>query len=141
MLPTLLFGLLLLFSSTAVSADVELFDTDREKVVKVYANSPRFQQEAQNILHSVSGRVQELSPSLEKALILKIPLSPPQELTLASAAIDAEIVEMFVVMPKRGARPPWLILHTADGHSLLLEFARGARAVQGLIREAEQKVS
>jgi hypothetical protein len=141
LLPALLSGLLLLFASPAVSGDVELFDTDREQVVKIYANSLSFQQEAKEILHSVSGRVLELSPSLEKALILKIPLSPPQDLTVASAAIDAQIVEMFVVMPKRAARPPWLILHTADGDSLLLEFARGAGQVERLMKEAQQKGS
>ncbi|UFJ40968.1 hypothetical protein LOK74_23785 [Brevibacillus humidisoli] len=137
----ILAGLLLLFGPIAASGEVELFDTDKEKVVEIYANSDLFQQEAKEMLDSVSGRVQELSPSLERALILRIPLTPPQDLTVESTGIDAQIVEMFVVMPKQGARRPWMIVHTKDGDSLLLEFARGAEKVQRLLERVERKTS
>ncbi|MBO8164077.1 MAG: hypothetical protein H0Z34_10215 [Brevibacillus sp.] len=134
-------SLLLFFSPPAAAGEVELFDTDKERVVEMYANSPLFQQEAKQILNSVSGRVLELSPSLQRALILRIPLQPPQDLAVRAMDIDETIVEMFVVMPKQGERRPWLIVHTKDGDSLLLEFTRGANPLKKLLAKGEQKIS
>ncbi|MGG1662815.1 hypothetical protein [Brevibacillus sp. NRS-1366] len=109
--------------STANAAEsIELFDSDKQQVVATFANTESFQTEAKRLLQSVSGRVLELNPSLEHAMIIKIPLAPTQRLKHASSGIDTEIAEMFVIMPKKGNRPPWLILHTKEYETIVMEF-------------------
>lgn len=124
----LLVGLMLLFSgSTAHAAGVgepiELFDTDKQRVVATFENTAGFQDEAQQLLQSVSGRVLELNPSLDSAMIVKVPLVPPKPLKLRSAKIEASIAEMFVIMPKKGERRPWMILHTKEYETIVAEFS------------------
>ncbi len=132
----LFLGLMLFAAQPNGAGEVELFDTDKERVVETYANSDAFQKEARDILNSVSGRVTEISPSLDKALILKIPLAPPQQLTVRSAMVDAKIVEMFVVMPKSGTRLPWLILHTSENDTLLMEFSKKVDELKQLLKRS-----
>lgn len=114
----------LLFSgSTANAAEsIELFDSDKQQVVATFANTESFQSEAKRLLQSVTGRVLELNPSLEHVMIVKIPLAPPQHLKHSPSGIDIQVAEMFVIMPKKGTRPPWLILHTKDYETLVMEF-------------------
>lgn len=121
----LILSLALFFSAGHVQAaePVELFDTDKQKVVENFPNTEEFQTEAQRLLNSVSGRVLELTPSLEHAMIVKIPLVPPQPLVHRPSGIDAQIAEMFVVMPKKGGRHPWLILHTKQYETVVVEFS------------------
>jgi hypothetical protein len=117
---------LALFFSTGdvnMAEQVELFDTDKQQVVKTFSNTAEFQTEAQKLLDSVQGRVLELNPSLDHALIVKIPLAPPKRLVHRPSSIDTEIVEMFVIMPKKGRRPPWMILHTKGDETVVLEFS------------------
>jgi len=111
---------------------VELFDTDKEKVVQTVDSTEAIQKEAQAILQSVSGRVMEFSPDLKHALIVKIPLAPPQTLQVKSASIDAVIERLFVVMPKKG-RSPWLILHSKEGDSYVVEFAQKTENLMNLL--------
>ncbi|CAJ1004279.1 MULTISPECIES: hypothetical protein [Bacillales] len=113
---------------------VELFDTDEERVVNTFDNTEAFQTEAQVLLNSVSGRVQELNPPLSHALIVKIPLVPPRQLVHRPAKIDAAIAEMFVVMPKAGSRRPWMILHTKQYETLVVEFAGEVDGLKKLVR-------
>ena len=112
------------------AAPVELFDTDKQKVVQTFANSEQFQEQAQRILDSVSGRVLELNPSLEKAMIAKIPLAPPKKLVHKPSRLDVDIAEMFVVMPKKGRRPPWLILITKQHETVIVEFTHPVDALR-----------
>lgn len=102
---------------------VELFDTDKERVIKTLENTSEFQTEAQSLLKSVSGRVQDLQPALSHAMIVKIPLAPPQKLLHKQAGIDTMIANMFVVMPKDSSRRPWMILHTKEAETLVVEFS------------------
>lgn len=120
----LILCLTLFFSAGDIHAaeQIELFDTDKQQVVATFPNTQAFQKEAQQLLNDVSGRVLELNPSLDHAMIVKIPLVPPKRLTHRPSGIDAEIAEMFVVMPKKGSRPPWLILHTKQYETLVVEF-------------------
>ncbi|WP_312114440.1 hypothetical protein [Brevibacillus reuszeri] len=126
----LILCLALFFSGGTANAaeQVELFDSDQQKVIATFANTEAFQVEAQKLLHSVSGRVLELNPSLENAMIVKIPLAPVQHLSHASSGIDTDIAEMFVIMPKKGSRRPWLILHTKEYETVVMEF--GAKVDQ-----------
>ncbi|MEJ8548231.1 hypothetical protein [Brevibacillus borstelensis] len=110
-------------ADTFAAEQVELFDTDKERVVKTWENTTEFQAEAQSLLKSVSGRVLDLQPVLSHALIVKIPLAPPQKLTHKQAEIDAMIANMFVVMPKESGRRPWMILHTKEAETLVVEFS------------------
>lgn len=113
---------------------VELFDTDKERVVDTFDNTEAFQTEAQALLNSVSGRVQELNPPLEHAMIVKIPLVPPKQLVHRPSKIDAAIVEIFVVMPKAGSRRPWMILHTKEYETLVVEFGGEVGGLKRLVR-------
>jgi hypothetical protein len=112
------------------SEQVELFDTDEERVVSSFANSEAYQKEARKILDSVTARVLDLNPPLEHAYIVKIPLVPPQRLDVKDARIKEEITRMFVVMPKRGQRKPYLILHTKDNATLVLEFVEPVESLR-----------
>ncbi|BAH41500.1 hypothetical protein BBR47_05230 [Brevibacillus brevis NBRC 100599] len=119
--------LALLFSGSTANAaglgePIELFDTDKQRVVASFENTTGFQEEAKQILQSVSGRVLEFNPSLDSAMIVKIPLVPPKPIKLKSANLDAMIAEMFVIMPKKGERRPWLILHTKEYETVVVEF-------------------
>lgn len=102
---------------------VELFDTDKQQVVQTYPNSTAFQEHAGHILDSVSGRVLELNPALEHAMIVKIPLVPPRRLVHKPSRLDTQIAAMFLVMPKTGSRAPWLILHTKQYETVVVEFS------------------
>ncbi|QQE76459.1 hypothetical protein KDJ56_02650 [Brevibacillus composti] len=121
-------------ADTIAAEQVELFDTDKERVVKTYENTTLFQQEAQTLLKTVSGRVLDLQPSLSHALIVKIPLAPPQKLVHRQAQIDTMIASMFVIMPKEGSRRPWMILHTKEEETLLVEFAGDVGQLRKLAR-------
>lgn len=114
--------------------NVELFDSDQQKVVSHYSNSTRFQKEAQTILHSVSGRVQDISPELEHCYILKIPVDPPIELSVPKEKIKDNISRVFVVMPKNDKRKPWLILHNHREETILAEFTRDVGTIRELIK-------
>ncbi|TKI57608.1 hypothetical protein E8L90_20420 [Brevibacillus antibioticus] len=119
----------LLFSGSTANAagpgePIELFDTDKQRVVASFENTAGFQEEAQQILQSVSGRVLEFNPSLDSAMIVKIPLVPPKSMKLKSASLDAMIAEMFVIMPKKEGRRPWLILHTKEYETVVVEFTK-----------------
>ncbi len=133
MLKTFLLSLLLLTSHPLVSDQVEIFDTDKERVVQTFENTEAFQKTAAAILHTATERVAELSPSLEKAVIVKIPLIPPQQLSRPRLQINAGIREMFVVMPKHGRRKPWLILHTKEEETLVFEFSGSLEELKRLI--------
>jgi hypothetical protein len=115
------------------AAEVELFDTNRQKVVQTFPNTRQFQLQAQRILDSVSGRVLELNPSLENAMIAKIPLVPPKKLVHHSSRVNEEIAEMFVVMPKKGGRSPWLILHTKNDETVVMEFGEQTGTLRKLL--------
>lgn len=112
---------------------VELFDTDKEQVVHTVTNSDAFQQEATKILASVTSRVAELNPPLEHSMIVKIPLAPPQKLSVPTEKIDATIGQMFVIMPKHKQRKPWLILHTKGQDMLVLEFAGSVEKLRQMV--------
>jgi len=131
----LILCLALLFSTgePVATEPVELFDTDKERVVQTYANSEEFQNAAKQLLNTVSGRVLELNPSLEHAMIVKIPMTPPQKLVNDPARIDEKIAEMFVVIPKKG-RKPWMILHTQEYQTLVVEFTGEVAALKKLVR-------
>lgn len=116
------------------AAQVELFDTDKQKVVQTFPNSHPFQQQAQRILDSVSGRVLELNPSLDHAMIAKIPLVPPKRLVHKPSRIDTEIAEMFVIMPKQGGRSPWLILKNKQYDTVVVEFTAPVDALRKQLR-------
>ncbi|MGE5704830.1 MAG: hypothetical protein ACM32O_20060 [Clostridia bacterium] len=128
-------ALCLLFSAFAPAAadQVELFDSDREKVVETFENSQAFQESAVHILNSVSGRVMDFAPSLQKVLIVKIPLVPPRALSVPKAGIDDTLTAVFVVIPKQGVRKPWLIAHTKKEETLLMEFTQELSALRQLI--------
>lgn len=131
----LLLALFLLFSpmEPVAAEQVELFDTNQERVVQAFENSSAFQEEAQHILDSVTGRVLELSPSLDNALIIKIPLAPPKALVVHAAKIDETALAIFVVMPKQQNRKPWLIVHTKKEATLLVEFTEELTKLRQLI--------
>jgi len=131
----LILCLALLFSTgdPVATEPVELFDTDKERVVQTYANSEEFQNAAKQLLNTVSGRVLELNPSLEHAMIVKIPMTPPQQLVNDPARIHEKIAEMFVVIPKKG-RKPWMILHTQEYQTLVVEFTGEVAALKKLVR-------
>jgi hypothetical protein len=128
-----LLSLFLLTAEPGAAGQVELFDTDEERVVKTYENSDAFQKQAQAILDSVSGRVLELNPSLEKVMIAKIPLAPPKKLAVQAIGVDTVVTDMFVVMPKQGSRLPWLILHNKENETLLLEFTQKVDGLKQLL--------
>lgn len=109
---------------------VELFDTDKQQVVRTFPNSSAFQQQAQRILDSVSGRVLDLNPSLENAMIVKIPLAPPKRLVHQASNLDTQITNMFVILPKSGGRQPWLILHTKQEETVVVEFSAKVDAIR-----------
>nr|WP_206529671.1 hypothetical protein [Brevibacillus sp. SYP-B805] len=124
----------LLATGGQVAAEqVELFDSDVERVIETFANTEEFQKEARVILDSVSGKVTELNPPLTHALIAKIPLAPPQELHVKADRIDEVITQMFVVMPKQGGRRPYLILHTKANDTLVLEFGEKTDRLRRLL--------
>jgi hypothetical protein len=129
----LMFHLLFANAEPINAEQVELFDTDQERVVQTIANTNEFQAEAKSILNSVTGRVLELNPSLEQAMIIKIPLAPPQKLTVPAAGIDETITQLFVIMPKREDRRPWLILHTKENDTLVLEFSGQVKKLKQLV--------
>ncbi|WP_139491901.1 hypothetical protein [Brevibacillus dissolubilis] len=113
---------------------IELFDTDQERIVQRLESTPQYQQEVRKILDSVTGRVQELNPSLRKAMILKIPVKPPQRLRFAQANLDTEIIRMFIVMPKPGnPRKPYLLLHNRNNETILMEFNRPLTSLMNLL--------
>ncbi|RAP23121.1 hypothetical protein C2W64_03120 [Brevibacillus laterosporus] len=114
---------------------VELFDSDQQKVVSHYQNTTQFQKEAQTILQSVSGRVQDISPQLEHCYILKIPVAPPMKLSVPRAKLEDTILRVFVVMPKNGERKPWLILLNQREETLLVEFTKDVGAIHELIKK------
>ncbi|KQL43394.1 hypothetical protein AN963_28450 [Brevibacillus choshinensis] len=135
----LLLCLALFFSSgeTAIATtaeQIELFDSDQQKVVATFDNTAALQAEAQHMLDSVSGRVLEFNPSLDHVMIVKIPLIPPKHLALRSAGIDADISEMFVIMPKQGSRPPWLILHTKQYETVVVEFSGSVKKLREQVK-------
>ncbi|GAA4724734.1 hypothetical protein [Brevibacillus fulvus] len=114
---------------------VELFDTDKERVVQTINNSAAFQQTAQAMLASITGRVMEISPSLAKAMIVKIPLAPPQHMRIPKESVEADITNVFVVMPKQGERKPWLLLHTTENDTILVEFSSSLDKLKKLLNE------
>lgn len=119
---SLVLAWVLMFSATGASEKVELFDTDKEKVVHTYENLQEFQKEGRTILQSANRRVVDAKPSLKQALIVKIPLQPPQKVIVKDTDLKADIIRMFVIIPKNTARDPWLILHTQEGETLVLDF-------------------
>jgi len=126
---------LMLFSTQPNPLEpVELFDTDKERVVSTFENSEEYQQVARTLLASVTARVLELNPPLAHAYIVKIPLVPPQRLEVPDAKIKDEIVRMFVVMPKQGQRKPYLILHTKDNVTLVVEFVEPVESLRRMVR-------
>lgn len=129
----LLFQLLFSNAEPINAEQVELFDTDKERVVQTIANTEVFQTEAKAILASITGRVQELNPSLEHAMIVKIPLAPPQKLANRSANIDEVITQLFVIMPKRDNRRPFLILHTKANETLVVQFSGQVTKLRKLV--------
>jgi hypothetical protein len=132
----LILCLAMLFSAgNPVGAEpVELFDTDKERVVQTFANTEEFQETAKTLLNSVTGRVLELNPSLDHAMIVKIPLAPPQKFLNRPANMEATIVQMFVIMPKVGKRKPWMILHTQNDETLIVEFGGEVAKLKKLVR-------
>ncbi|ELK42217.1 hypothetical protein D478_09988 [Brevibacillus agri BAB-2500] len=132
----LILCLTLFFSAGSANGgeQVELFDSDKQQVVATFANSDVFQKEAQQLLRTVSGRVLELNPSLDHVMIVKIPLAPPQRLQHAPSGIDAEIAEMFVIMPKKEGRRPWLILHTKEYETVVVEFSGAVDQLRASVR-------
>lgn len=125
---------LLFFGGQATdSMQVELFDSDAERVVSTFENSQAFQQQAKVLLASVTGRVQELNPPLEHALIAKIPLLPPQTLDKPKLNMHEEVSQLVVVMPKKGQRSPYLIVQTKGGETLVVEFRADILPLRGLL--------
>lgn len=133
MLHTILLSLFLFTASPIHYEQVEVFDTDKERVVQTIDNSEVFQQAAAKILQSVTVRVGELSPQLEKAIIVKIPLQPPQNLT-SQPTMKSPVREMFIVLPKNERRNPWLILHSNDEETHLFEFSGSVDELKRLIQ-------
>ncbi|MGD8192608.1 hypothetical protein ACQCN2_21785 [Brevibacillus ginsengisoli] len=132
MLHSLLLSLFLITATPVAYQQVEIFDTDKEKVVETIDNSESFQQVASSILASVTRRVSEMSPQLEKSIIVKIPLQPPQRIKF-EPSIQSPIREMFIVLPKSEKRNPWLILHSKDEETHLFEFSGSVQELRRLI--------
>jgi len=119
--------------------EVELFDSDKQQVIRTFPNSTSFQQQAQHILDSVSGRVLDLNPSLENAMIVKIPLAPPKRLVHQASNLDTQIAAMFIIMPKSGGRQPWLILHTKQEETVVVEFSAKVDAIREQLQLAQEE--
>lgn len=134
----LLLSLVLFNANPTVADSIEIFDTDKERIVSTIDNSEAFQRMAGAMMESVTGSVADLSPPLEKSLIVKIPLHPEQSFKKQKLQIDSTIRELFVVMPKQNKRKPWLILHTKEDDTLLLEFTMDTAPLKELINKEWQ---
>ncbi|UNK18822.1 hypothetical protein MNQ98_01875 [Paenibacillus sp. N3/727] len=116
----------------AGAAQVELFDTDKERVVERFDNSASFQAVAQSLLNSVNGRVMEINPSLSRAMIVKIPLAPPKKLIHKPSGINTTISDVYVIMSRERPRP-YMILRTTENEILLVEFAEETAELKKLV--------
>ncbi|WP_232699941.1 hypothetical protein [Brevibacillus daliensis] len=112
---------------------VELFDSEKEKVISRFSNTKKFREEAARIIQSISGRVQEMSPAFDQSFIVKIPISPPMKLTLPKYELNEDIHYLYVVMPMKGKRKPWIIMHNQESETILMEIASDVTNLKKLL--------
>jgi len=92
----LLFNLFIVSAKSSTS--IELFDIEKNEVIKVIPTNPEIQLEVEKIINEVDNIVKKLKPIPDKGYMIKIPLEP--SLLLENQWVYARIDEVIIINPQ-----------------------------------------
>lgn len=98
---------------------IEIFDIDKEKVVKVVKSNSKIQKAAVSYINEITGIYCKLKPIPDKGYGIKIFLQP--SVTIKNKWIDTVIDEVIIIIPKDEG-PPFLIIFENEDKLLCFTF-------------------
>ena len=112
--------------SAKSSTSIELFDIEKNEVIKVIPTNPKIQLEAEKIINEVDNIVKKLKPIPDKGYMIKIPLE--SSLLLENQWVYARIDEVIIIIPEVEKpivpedETPYLLIFDDENKSYFLTF-------------------
>ena len=92
--------------------NIEIFDINQGKVVKILESDSVFQREAINYLRDITGIFGKCDPIPSKGYAIRIPLMPSQE--MQGQWINGFINEVIIVFPEEETTPFLMVFENED---------------------------
>lgn len=86
--------------------EIQIFDISKGKVVKKLKTSPAFQDQAVQIISSITGLYAKVKPLPEKGYIVRVPVNPA--LKVQNQYINATIDKIYVIFTEN--EPPFVLI-------------------------------
>jgi len=121
--------ILLIFSINVYAEgnrNIEIFDINQGKVVKVLESNYVVQGEVINYLQGINGIVGKVDPIPNKGYAIRIPLVPSQE--MQGRWINGRINEVIIVFPEEETTP-FLMVFENENRLLCFTFAGNTEAL------------
>lgn len=115
---------LILFTSVNVSAhtyrDIEIFDIDKGKIIKVTEMTPYTQKMAIKYLNRVTGIYTKFNPIPEKGYAVRIPLESP--VMIRNKFINSFVEEVIIMFPEDDNSVPFLMIFEDENKLICFTF-------------------
>lgn len=105
--------------SAQKAIDVEVFDIEKEQIVKRIPNSPEIQQDITQYMKTINRAIPPLGQVPKKGKMVRIPL--PQPLQIENQWIKANLHEVFLILLPD--RDPFVIVYDEARKPYLLQSA------------------
>jgi len=87
---------------------IQVFDVAKGKVVHSIANSPQFQQTAEQWLSQITSLAPEIQPDMKATYIVRVPVAPVKTLTVGQVAL--KVKEIFLFYYSDTSKEPLLLM-------------------------------
>jgi hypothetical protein len=105
--------------SAQQSVDLEVFDIEKEQIVKRIPNTPEIQQDITQYLKTISQSIPPLGQVPKKGKMVRIPLQPPFQ--IENQWMKGTIYEVFLILLPD--RDPFVIVYDETKKPYLLQSA------------------
>lgn len=104
--------------SALESINVEIFDIDKETVVKKVESTPAIQKEVEIYLNGITGIYGKFNPVPKQGYMIKIPLQEPA--MVQNPWINSFVEEVILIFPKD--EEPYLLVFNNEDRTLFFNF-------------------
>ncbi|RXT06306.1 hypothetical protein [Ammoniphilus sp. CFH 90114] len=112
-------------------ADIEVFDIEKEQIVKRIANTTEIQEEMKKYLDSIDRTIPPLEELPKKGQMIRVPLHPG--INVGNQWMKSMVYEVFfIVLPERD---PFVILYDDARKAYLLQSPYTPKTLMSVITE------
>lgn len=108
---------------------IEVFDIEKESVIKTVPSNPMIQAEAENILKHIHDIYKKINPIPKKGLMMKIPIKPM--IHVKNQWMDSLVDEMIIFYPED--EEPYIMTYDDENHFFFFTISNRKSANEFII--------